>query len=675
MKKYGEKNCILVRDGLANAKIVSQTESWEESRQAIMELVNGIAKSTNTRVPIDNRQVMTQNFETNKDTAVKIYFKKIKGINKDGFLISVKSSEIHFNAASESGFLNAVYTFLNKYCGFLWIWPGNYGEVYTKCENLEVPIGEICEEPAYLWRDILETDMGAYGVSKWTLSEAHMFPDEITMSQFRQWCRRNKLGGLKVYKAHTWGELINPDEYGKDHLDYFAEVNGTRENSLKNWDGKHGGQLCTTNHEVVDLMVSKVRNFFNTHPEYDAISISPNDGKGFCECDNCIKMDTKFMSFGNQSGKKDNNDYDSTFKDDTDNTAASKRIREPITDRMFTFANEIAEQIALSHPDKYLLLLVYSSYRTPPSKVKLAPNVIAQFCLQCSRYWEDDIRKADYINIETLKKSAEKVGIYEYYDQGNWPGVVRLFPELICESIKNLNKRGVRFYSTQAGTGFATNGLNLWFMARALWNPNIDVEDAMNEYCNSAFAEAADHMKSYYDLWRSKWKEFKGLSRFQHVDPMSAILSLYKMPFDQIRCLYPISFIEKCELELEKAKAAVSQSSMERKRIDFVEWGVKATRIAVEAAEVSYKLRDEGWPMLVSEVTADVVKNLGDANEVYTKAMYALSFWERWEAFIEKAKNEFVLSYFWARYCFDGRKTTHPHFALHKILEILANIK
>jgi len=667
--------CVLVDQGHVFAHIVGQKTSWDASQEAIHEFQAGVAKSTGVRLPIDAGEVLKNQLEPVRSRPVRIQFILAdhgSGLGKDGFRLRSGETAISFEAETKHGFMKGVYFFLKRYCGFEWLWPGPTGEVCESKQRLAIPVGDIEDRPKYLWRHLLFSDMEGLPAPKWSPMEFHMPPNHATMAEYRLWCRRNQLGGYKTLIGHTWGAFVNPDEYGQTHPEYFAETNGSRTNSIAGWPGKHGGQLCTTNPDVINLLVKKVRQFFDEHPDYDVISISPNDGTGFCECDRCISLDVKYGNPAPNDTATKGGELAGTFKDDADKTGRSSRITGPITDRMFDYANAVARQIAESHPNKMLLLLVYSLYRDPPRMVKLAPNIIAQYCLQCHQHWDEKIRESDYRDIQTLKSNAPEVGIYEYYDQGAWPGVVRSFPDLISRSVSTFHQIGVRHYSTQGSTGFATNGFNFWFLAKALWDPQANVDVCLAEYCRKAFGQAAPTMVEYYNLWRNRWKECRGLSNLGDAVPGSAGSAQVTAPFDQIRYLYPRKFLEKCNRTLDEARRNVAPDSQERTRIEFVARGWEATSLAVRAAEVTYALRDRGWPMLAQDVTEEVVRTLGDPQDVRRQAQEALTWWNRWEGFVESVRDDFVVSHFWTRYCFDSRKGLHPHMALEKILAILS---
>ena len=69
------------------------------------------------------------------------------------------------------------------------------------------------------------------------------------------WKKRNKVQTVSGYvPGHNWAKLVPPDKYGPTHPEYFALVNGSREQDWNAYDGQHGYQLCTTNPEVVPAL-------------------------------------------------------------------------------------------------------------------------------------------------------------------------------------------------------------------------------------------------------------------------------------------------------------------------------------------------------------------------------------------------------------------------------------
>lgn len=177
-------------------------------------------------------------------------------------------------------------------------------------------------------------------------------------------------------------------------------------------------------------------------------------------------------------------------------------------------------------------------------------------------------------------------------------------------------------------------------------------------------------MQEYFEGWFNRWKEAGGLAKLGDSVPGSTgPISI--PPFEQIGRLYSPEFINQLGDLLRKAKDAVSNDSAENRRIGFFEKGYEATYIALEAAWFYNGLIRKGWPRFIQEVTPETIQNLGPVDQVLQTARKAQTFWDRWEGCLEQGRENFVLSYFWARYAYDSRKQIHPHFILKKIIQFL----
>jgi len=86
-----------------------------------------------------------------------------------------------------------------------------------------------------------------------------------------------------VSHSHSWFAICPLSKYGKDHPEYFALVNSARVNHYDGDDNSHGGELCTSNPEVVQVFIQAACDYFKANPDRDMFSISPNDGGGFCD--------------------------------------------------------------------------------------------------------------------------------------------------------------------------------------------------------------------------------------------------------------------------------------------------------------------------------------------------------------------------------------------------------
>ncbi|HLA41532.1 MAG TPA: DUF4838 domain-containing protein, partial [Candidatus Glassbacteria bacterium] len=286
------------------------------------------------------------------------------GLEPEGFWLKTSGDCLFIVGADDDGLQFGVYEFLEAYCGVRWFFPGEHGEEVPRTGTLQVGAIDDRQAPWFTRRT-----MGSSGGRSGR-------PRELDHWRFgRKW----KTGAsVTTVGVHAWGQMVPPAVYGPAHPEYFAEVKGTRQRDWNKFDGSHEYQLCVSNPDVVKLAIAWVRRYFDQNPDVDIVSISPNDGLGFCECEGCRALDPKPVEF----------------------IARPSGPHPIITDRMFTFANAVAEGLAATHPQKRLLMLAYGVYRAPPRQVKVHPNLVVQYCDNAEFHWDP-------------KQKAYRVGMLE----------------------------------------------------------------------------------------------------------------------------------------------------------------------------------------------------------------------------------------------------------------------
>ena len=89
-------------------------------------------------------------------------------------------------------------------------------------------------------------------------------------------------GSLRFYHTgHTYALYFPTQEYFAKHPEYYALINGKRQPT----------QLCHTNEDVIRLSIEKTCQIFRDNPEVTVTAIAPNDGRSFCDCPKCKKLD------------------------------------------------------------------------------------------------------------------------------------------------------------------------------------------------------------------------------------------------------------------------------------------------------------------------------------------------------------------------------------------------
>ena len=137
---------------------------------------------------------------------------------------------------------------------------------------------------------------------------------------------RKQPGGLECYWAvHTFYPLMPPEEFFKDHPEYYSLLDGKR-------TADHA-QLCLSNPDVLRIITERIKQKMRELPEYLIYDVSQNDWSNPCQCPHCQAIVDRE---GSQSG--------------------------PI----IQFVNQVADNVKAEFPDKFIGTLAYSYTRKPP---------------------------------------------------------------------------------------------------------------------------------------------------------------------------------------------------------------------------------------------------------------------------------------------------------------------
>jgi len=555
---------FLVKDGLANATIVLPFEARESERLAAEQLQRYVERVSGARLPIKtNRDVLQGNLI---HVGYNEYIRNL-GINCDnlaaeGFLIKTFGNHLILLGKDDDGTQFAVYHFLEKHCGIRWFFPGELWEIVPKTGSIEVPeLGERVE-PHFLLRDI-GTGPSPYG----------SWPKDPAM---QLWAKANKLGG-SVKFGSGWG-LDWEKEFGETHPEYFALRVGKRDLTAPH------PQLCTSNPDVLRVIVERMRRYLDENRDLSGVYWSPEDAPGFCECPNCQALDTGETYTPNRPPFP--------VLDPLSGTS--------MTNRVFTFANQLAEALEKTHAGKRVVTLAYWYYVEPPRKLKLHRNVVVWYTMTCIGHWNGERQKLDFERLRRWVKAADNdpgnVMIYEYYINAAWPDMFRLIPPLIDISIKRLHREGVKLYFTQWVDGWAVGGLNYYVASKLLWDSSLNLEDVLQDFYVKAFGKAAKAVEKYFSLLIDVWKEVTLKGNLIHSERLLGPSHLY----EQLLTVFKPGVLEDCRRYLEEAYA-LADDDLVRERLNFIRWGLEYNKATMRAVKALKKLEDLGLPEFYGE--------------------------------------------------------------------------
>ncbi len=284
-----------------------------------------------------------------------------------------------------------------------------------------------------------------------------------------------KLGLRADTTVHTYYELIPDSKYFKTHPEYFALVGGKR------IPQSAGGQLCLSNVEMRKEFVKNVIRMADENPQVTELGISPNDGYGHCECENCRALDSKEDKI---SGKG-------------------------INGRIADFISGVASEVKKQRPDIRLGHFSYSNFGrfTEYLKEPLVNTKLSVTTFRCLRHAINDpaceMNAECWARIQNAVKKSNSVSIYEYYSY-LWGGMPAPFVPVIARDLKAFQEIGVSGLLSECGAmespDWKTYGYLFSYVAESLYNGALDTDLFLKDYCDKRFpgSLASEAMFSYF---------------------------------------------------------------------------------------------------------------------------------------------------------------------------------
>ncbi len=475
----------------------------------------------------------------------------LKEFNPEGFQILVKNGKLFIRGDDEkgdplsqairTGTLFGVYDFLENELGIAWIWPGKSGE--------DVPIhNELRLKP------FSRTDSPKLSVRQLKGTFNQPAPKEETNLQSGAFVKRLKLSCIsKTWFGHSWNRYMAG--IGQQHPEWRALVNGERMEGASI-------QYCTSNKEFRDYIVGQcLNNPYNKG--YSIVSISPADGAGFCQCENCRALDPK----------------------DTDYTTAT--AQQNLSNRYWDYANYVAREVKKSRPGLGVGMIAYSCYVDPPTNIdKFEDNLYVELCSSVAYSTKPESKKELYKLYEGWQQVGCKIKSYEYWGMHYWLGLPYVFTRQLKEDMPQLYKCGLMAMHGESQRNYATQGPVYYLVAHQMWNPNIDADKVMKRYYQ-AFGPASNYIREYFDIFEN--------SIIENQDKIKAFK--YNELINKWPEIFPEKTIVKAGAALQKAKDAVKDSPIYAERVQVIDFGYQYAKTTLEAIAIYRKLGRAGVPL------------------------------------------------------------------------------
>jgi len=451
----------LVKDGKTMAEIAVPAETNQYEALAARELADALEKMTGARpaivaVEADKIDAATKDAGTRGLSLVLLGRLAMPALEKDlgassgvrGAFALKSAGNTVLIAGPDEGTYYGVIELLEQ-IGCRWFLPGDLGTVIPALKTVEI-------------RDQVTVQVPSFP-SRW-----FQMPD-------RDWQMRVRCGGEVFAGGHGIPQpkvtinketgQIEPAEFA----DFFALYKGKRTTR----------QHCVSNPKFVEYVANDIKER-RKKGAGAVIPCGPNDGAGFCECDNCKALDAgDFDPFSNETS---------------------------VTDRYIWFYNQVLDRVLPEFPDTKLAFYIYHTYMRPPKREKPNPAIqgaLAPIALD---------RVHGFSNPVAPEKSYAKWLFQEWgkimpelYDRGYWsnlacPGFPFIIVHRLRDEIPACHELGVKGWRVETFPNYGPQFPSMYIAGKLMWNHKADVDALLKDCYEKFFGPAAEPMGGYITM-------------------------------------------------------------------------------------------------------------------------------------------------------------------------------
>ncbi len=493
--------------------IVIPANAPESTRLAAREMNESVAKVTGKTLRTvegasDARnQIVIGTLDSVKEIPADIRKKLEQAKAPEAFFLSARGNRIYIIGKKQVGELFGTYTFLEDKLGIRWLKAAEAdddGEYVPKRKEISVADFNSYQEPYFQYRKL--DQCGSFGNvlpekgkiwaarNKYQVTGAYGIGNRFN-PKFKAFYDARTPDHVPSDGGHTTFHSAVPAELFKTHPEYFSMIDGKRVLIAPNGCR----QYCITNPDVQKLVLEYVdKQFARYGKDRVAFLFGMTDSStGWCECSECRKLD---------NGEYDNLD---------------------VSTRFHKVTAKLAQEVYKKYPDARLKTWAYHTYREIPKGVTPDPRMEVVYCIHGRCYGHTLADPACARNVKQLKllkdwaKISHAIQTYEYTTAT--PPLYVPLEKRQAEDLKLYKTLGLngwkeeaafadsRFYPPKQGYDerqdiFPSNWQWLYVTGKLLWNPDLNVDDLIQEAESKYYGKAYPAMKKYHDYRRKLWE-------------------------------------------------------------------------------------------------------------------------------------------------------------------------
>jgi len=480
------------------------------------------------------------------------------------------------------GSLFAVYEFLERELEVKWLWPGELGELIPERKDIRVDFLDIRGQPRFwetAWIVPSLSRRAEYGWASTTARDKFLHDQDT-------WLLRHRFSSTKsLAYGHAFGDYWK--RFGRTHPEYFNLLpNGKREPLPGDKNGSNI-TLCVSQPELWKQIIKDWANNPLRDPGHipyrPFVNACENDSPALCTCEACRAWDAPDEQF--ETSRYWHDGIIPTVKlrfrtvdlglsgDGSPWTGIIIPNNAPsLSDRYAKFYLALQKEAQKIDAQAVIFGYAYANYWQAPKHTKLNERIIISFV---PPLW--------FPYTEEMSEDFRK----------NWDGWATTGARLVLRP--NLTHAGHNlpiFYARRLASDFAyasqhgmigsrwdsllgswgTQGPTLYVLGRMHQHPDWPVEKMLDEYYN-AFGPAKAAVKKYFQFWEkvSEHVTTEDICRY-NIEEGGGGFKDYVLIADRI---FTPELMSRGEELLEKALRSAEEDTLARKRVRFLEKGLK----------------------------------------------------------------------------------------------------
>ena len=491
----------LVMDGKTTASVSIAANAAPPEQLAKRELELYVKKIVGTPLSDDGRNKIFIGTVSNTPGLSKAIQKKLESAAMDdAFNISITKDKILITGKNPRSALYGTYTFIEKYLGVRWFYPGEMGEYCPVAKSIVLANAEDFQQADYKYRELSVCGSSNDFVSTYDWMARNKMHVSAYFWQLPRFTAEEKAlyraerGARNAVGGHTGATQVIPKELFKDHPEYFALKKGKR-----TYEGRVN--RCLSNSYVQDKTVEAYVKAIKADPNVIVDFIGEDDSEAFCECDKCKEMGM----------------YNGTYS---------------VSNLFHRYFKTIGDRILKECPDAHLRFWAYWNYRSMPedpsityfSKNSHVWYATHQKCY-VHRFSPDSVcNNTLYNEMKAWKKRTGEIGVYDYRHDSQC--YYAPFEFILADDLKTFKKLGAVGWADEVNTAygnvfkspytkypefiFLSAWQNHYVAAKLLWDSSLDADKLLDEAYTLYYGKAAPVMKQYHAYRRLLWESAPG---------------------------------------------------------------------------------------------------------------------------------------------------------------------